>query len=67
MMVLPRTLLIEFVDAICLFWGDMRYICNESISPKHHTLEKELALRWEDPTKGVSFDGFVSAITVKGA
>lgn len=67
MMVLPRRLLAEFVDAICLFWDDMEYIYNESISPKHHTLEEKLALRWEDPTKGVSFDEFVSAITVRGA
>lgn len=63
MMVIPRRLLEEFVNAICLFWDDMEYIYIESISEKHHTVEAKLAARWADPTKGVEFDGFRTAIT----
>lgn len=63
MMVLPRALLAEFVDAICLFWDDMEYIYKESITQKHHTLEEQLAVRWGDGSNGVVFDKYVTAIS----
>ncbi|WP_155738414.1 hypothetical protein [Pseudomonas monteilii] len=65
MMHIPRQLLSEFVDAICVFWDDMEYIYNESLSLKHHTVETKLAARWADPAKVMEFDGYRTAITKK--
>jgi hypothetical protein len=41
-MEIPVTALREFVAAIAAFWGDARYIYNESIERKHESLEARL-------------------------
>ena len=39
---IPRALLSRFVSAIVSFWEETEYIYNESIEPKHPSLEKTL-------------------------
>ena len=42
---IPREMLEDFVDKICLFWEDANYIYEESIERKHPSLEARLVVR----------------------
>ncbi|SET44033.1 hypothetical protein [Pseudomonas graminis] len=62
-MQIPREMLEDFVDKICLFWEDTNYIYEESIEPKHPSLEARLAIRRTERAEGVRYNGFTTATT----
>lgn len=64
-MQIPREMLKNFVDKICLFWEDTNYIYEESIEKKHPSLEARLVVRRAERLKGVRHGGFTTAITTK--
>lgn len=60
---LPRELLADFVDNICLFWEDTNYIYEESIDRKHPSLEARLVVRRAERAQGIRSKGFTTAIS----
>ncbi|MDR9864640.1 hypothetical protein [Pseudomonas baetica] len=64
-MQIPREILEDFVDKICLFWEDTNYIYEERIEPKHPSLEARLVVRRVERLKGVRYGGFTTIITTK--
>lgn len=64
-MQIPREMLEDFADQICLFWEDTNYIYEESVEQKHPSLEARLVVRRAERLKGVRYGGFTTAITTK--
>lgn len=64
-MQIPREMLGDFVDKICLFWDDANYIYEESIEKKHPSLEAILVIRRSQRAKGIRRGGFTTAIITK--
>lgn len=59
---IPREMLEDFVDKICLFWEDTNYIYEESIERKHPSLEARLVVRRAERTQGIRYKGFTTPI-----
>lgn len=64
-MQIPRGMLEDFVDNICLFWEDTNYIYEESIEQKHPSLEARLVVRRAERLKNIRHGGFTTSITTK--
>lgn len=60
---IPREMLDDFVDKICLFWEDTNYIYEESIERKHPSLEARLVVRRAERAKGIRHGGFTTEIS----
>lgn len=65
LMQIPREMLEDFVDKICLFWEDTNYIYEESIESKHPTLEARLVVRRAERANGVRYGGLTTATSIK--
>lgn len=61
-MQIPREMLEDFVDKICLFWEDTNYIYEESIERKDPSLEARLVVRRAERAKGIRYGGFITAV-----
>lgn len=64
-MQIPREMLEDFVDKICLFWDDTNYIYEESIELKHPSLEARLLVRRAERVNGVRYAGLTTATSSK--
>ncbi|QDV97109.1 hypothetical protein FFH90_023535 [Pseudomonas sp. ATCC 43928] len=62
-MQIPREMLEDFVDKICLFWEDTNYIYEESIERKHPSLEARLVIRRAERAKGIRYGGFTTSVS----
>ena len=62
-MQIPREMLEDFVDKICLFWEDTNYIYEESIERKHPSLEARLVVRRAERAQGIRYKGFTTPIS----
>ncbi|MCH7420695.1 hypothetical protein [Pseudomonas mosselii] len=62
LMQIPREMLEDFVDKICLFWEDTNYIYEESIERKHPSLEARLVVRRAERAQGIRHGGFTTPI-----
>ncbi len=62
-MQIPREMLEDFVDKICLFWEDTNYIYEESIERKHPSLEARLVIRRAERAEGIRYGGFTTPIS----
>lgn len=56
-MQIPREMLEDFVDNICLFWEDTNYIYEESIERKHPSLEARLVVKRAERSQGIHHEG----------
>ncbi len=61
-MQIPREMLEDFVDKICLFWEDTNYIYEESIERKHPSLEARLVDRRAERAEGIRYGGFTTTV-----
>lgn len=64
LMQIPREMLEDFVDKICLFWDDTNYIYEESIESKHPSLEARLVVRRAERANGIRYSGFTTATSI---
>jgi hypothetical protein len=62
-MQIPRGMLEDFVDKICLFWEDTNYIYEESIERKHPSLEARLVVRRAERANGIRYGGFTTTVS----
>ncbi|OEC70105.1 hypothetical protein A7D21_30430 [Pseudomonas sp. AP19] len=62
-MQIPREMLEDFVDKICLFWEDTNYIYEESIERKHPSLEARLVVRRAERAHGIRHKGFTTPVS----
>ncbi|MEE4371644.1 hypothetical protein V2J67_04645 [Pseudomonas alliivorans] len=63
-MQIPREMLADFVDKICLFWEDANYIYEESIEPKHPSLEARLVVKRSERAQGIRSKGFTTSMSL---
>jgi len=62
-MQIPREMLEDFVEKICLFWEDTNYIYEESIERKHPSLEARLVVRRAERIQGIRYKGFTTPVS----
>lgn len=62
-MQIPREMLEDFVDKICLFWEDTNCIYEESIERKHPSLEARLVVRRAERAQGIRYKGFTTPVS----